>query len=99
MAAITCIRYAGDIQGDPVVEPILSADALVYRGTAELDGNAQQKTSVTINTVYSESVFLGDLISVADPNQPLPFKAKVVGMSIDLSHGSATQTFTLERPI
>lgn len=99
MATIQVIRGDGSREGQDIFEPILSDTVLLTRGTAEIDANSTQFNDVTLSIVYREGVRLGQLVQVSDPLSPNGYRAKITGISFDLTHGDASMTLNLARPV
>jgi hypothetical protein len=68
MSSIEVYRGAGDIMGEPIIEPILSADALLVRGRAEMDQHAHPVMSIDVDAVFRAGLRVGQLCALADPS-------------------------------
>lgn len=92
--------YRGDglRPGAPVVELMLSDDALLARGRAELDANAHAFNQTTVGLVFRPNLRLGQLVHTPDPTNAAAQCAKVTGISIDIRHADITTTLNLEQP-
>ena len=96
---IEVYRYLGDKQGDPIVEPLIPETMLVERGRYEMDKQAQQINSITCNIAYRGGLKLGQLLAIPDPSSSSMAKAKLTGISLSFTNGSAQQTLTMEKPV
>ena len=92
--------YRGDglRAGVPIVEPLLSDSALIQRGRAEMDQNAQPLNVRELDLFFRPGIRPGQLLSVEDPATGDLARGKVTGMSITLSRANLTYAVTLEEP-
>lgn len=95
---IEVYRGDGARLGVPIVEPLLSDDALIHRGRAEMDANAHQMTRVELDIAFRPGLRLGQIVSVVSPASGGAFRGKIIGIQITSSHGQITQRITVERP-
>ena len=84
--------------GQPIVEPLLSDDALIQRGTAEMDANAHAFNQVEMAVVFRPGFRLGQIIEATDPSTARPYRAKVTGIQISVSQAAIDLHLTLEQP-
>ena len=97
--SVEVFRGAGDKQGDPVIQPLLNEASLVVLGKHLMDANAQPFSKITADISYRGGLKLGDLVSIPNPSTSAQMKAKIVGLSLTFSNGSAHQSLILERPL
>ena len=92
--------YRGDglREGEPIVEPLLSDEALLHRGVAEMDANAHAFNRIEMAVVYRPGVRLGQIIEATDPSTPHAYRAKVTGIQITVSEAAIDAQLTLEQP-
>ena len=67
MSVIEVYRGDGLRSGAPIVETLLSDDALLARGIAEMDRNAHAVNQVDMEVVFRPGLRLGQLIEANDP--------------------------------
>jgi hypothetical protein len=96
---IECYRNAGDRVGAPIIELMLSDDALIHRGRAEMDANAHELNRTSLSIVPRNGVRLGQIIEASDPSSATPYRGKITGMSISISDADVTQVINIEVPI
>ncbi len=92
--------YRGDglREGAPIVEPLLSDDALVHRGVAEMDAHAHAFNQVELNVVFRPGFRLGQIVEATDPSTASPYRAKVTGIQITVSEAAIDTQLNLEQP-
>lgn len=92
--------YRGDGQriGQPTVEPLLSDDALIHRGTAEMDANAHAFNQAEMAVVFRPGFRLGQIVEATDPSTARPYRAKLTGIQITVSEAAIETHLTLEQP-
>ncbi len=92
--------YRGDglRVGSPIVEPLLSNDALLHRARAEMDANAHAFNSVQMDVVFRPGMRLGQMVESTDPTTARPFRAKVTGIQIRVTQAAIDMTVDLEQP-
>lgn len=92
--------YRGDGQRprQPIVEPLLSDEALLDRGVAEMDANAQPFGRVEMAVVFRPGLRLGQLIEAADPSTARPYRAKITGIGITVTAANIDTRLILEQP-
>lgn len=92
--------YRGDglREGTPIVEPLLSDEALIPRGTAEMDANAHAFNQIEMAVVFRPGFRLGQIIEATDPSSATPYCAKVTGIQISVSQAAIDLHLTLEQP-
>lgn len=95
---IEVYRGLGAREGTPVIEPLLSDDALIHRGTAEMDANAHAFNRVEMDVVFQPGFRLGDLVEATDPSTASPYRAKVTGIQITVSEAAIEMRLNLEQP-
>lgn len=95
---IEVYRDDGLRSGDPIVEPLLSDDALIHRGTAEMDANAHAINYVEMDVVFRPGIRLGQIVEAIDPATAHPYRAKVTGIQIVVSAANIETRLTLEQP-
>ena len=92
--------YRGDglREGTPLVEPLLSDDALVQRGVAEMDAHAHAFNRVEMAVVFRPGFRLGQIVEATDPSTASPYRAKVTGIQITVSQAAIETHLNLEQP-
>lgn len=92
--------YRGDglREGPPIVEALLSDDALIQRGMAEMDVNAQAFKHVEMAVVFRPGFRLGQIVEATDPSTARPYRAKVTGIQITVSETAIDARLNLEQP-
>lgn len=98
MSVIEVYRGDGTRQGSPIVEPLLSDEALRQRGIAEMDANAHANNRVELSVVFRPGFRLGQLIAATDPSTATPYRAKITGIAITVSEALIETRLTLEQP-
>jgi hypothetical protein len=95
---IEVYRGLGSRQGSPIIEPLSSDEALIQRGIAEMDANAQAFNRVDMAVVFRPGLRLGQIIEASDPSSATPYRAKITGISISVSEALIETNLTLEQP-
>ncbi len=95
---IEVYRDDGLHEGAPIVEPLLSDEALLQRGVAEMDAHAHACNRVDLEVVFRPGFRLGQLVEVSDPSCARPYRAKVIGIQITVSVASIETRLNLEQP-
>ena len=95
---IEVYRDDGTREGSPIVEPLLSDDALIQRGVAEMDANAHACNQIEMAVVFRPGFRLGQIIEATDPSTARPYRAKVTGIQITVSEAAIDANLTLEQP-
>lgn len=95
---IEVYRGLGSRPGTPIIEPLLSDDALIQRGIAEMDANAHAFNRVEMAVVFRPGLRLGQIIEASDPSSATPYRAKITGISISVSEALIETNLTLEQP-
>ena len=98
MSVIEVYRGDGQRQGSPIVEPLLSDEALRQRGIAEMDANAHADNRVELSVVFRPGFRLGQLIEATDPSTAIPYRAKITGIAITVSEALIETRLNLEQP-
>jgi hypothetical protein len=98
MSVIEVYRGDGARQGSPIIEPLLSDDALRLRGLAEMDANAHANNRVELSVVFRPGLRLGQLIAATDPSAAIPYRAKITGIAITVSEALIETRLMLEQP-
>jgi hypothetical protein len=98
MSVIEVYRGDGLRPGTPIVETLLSNDALLARGIAEMDRSAHAVNQVEMEVVFRPGLRLGQLIEANDPASPTPYRAKITGIHIVISEALIETRLTLEQP-
>ncbi len=95
---IEVYRGDGQREGSPITEPLLSDEALIQRGIAEMDAHAQAMNQVELSVVFRPGLRLGQLVEVSDPTMATPYRAKIIGIQITLNGDDIDTRLTLEQP-
>ncbi len=92
--------YRGDglREGTPIIELLLSDDALLQRGVAEMDAHAHAFNQVEMDVVFRPGLRLGQIVEATDPSTASPYRAKVTGIQITVTEASIETTLNLEQP-
>lgn len=92
--------YRGDGQreGTPIVELLLSDEALLQRGVAEMDAHAHAFNQVEMEVVFRPGFRLGQIVEATDPSTALPYRAKITGIQIKVSEAAIETRLNLEQP-
>lgn len=92
--------YRGDgaRTGAPIVEPLLSDDALIARGEAEMDANAHAFNRIDMDVVFRPGIRLGQIVEASDPSTAKAYRAKVTGIQITVSEAAIDTQINLEQP-
>jgi len=98
MSVIEVYRGDGQRQGSPIVEPMLSDEALRQRGIAEMDANAHADNRLELAVVCRPGFRLGQLIEATDPSTAIPYRAKITGIAITVSEALIETRLNLEQP-
>jgi hypothetical protein len=95
---IEAYRSDGRRMGSPVVEPLLSDSALIFRGSAEMDAHAHQINQISMSVVFRPGFRLGQIVEATDPSSSAPYRAKLTGIQITVSEALIETQLTLEQP-
>lgn len=95
---IEVYRGDGTREGPPVIEPLLSNDALIHRGVAEMDANAHAFNRIDMAVVFRPGFRLGQIIEATDPSTASPYRAKITGIQITVTDATIETHLTLEQP-
>jgi len=92
--------YRGDglRVGPPITESLLSDEALLQRGIAEMDAHASAFNHIEMEVVFRQGVRLGQLIEVSDPSDAHAYRAKVTGVQISVTQAEIQMRLNLEQP-
>ena len=92
--------YRGDglREGAPIIEPLLSDEALLQRGVAEMDAHAQAFNQVELEVVFRPGLRLGQIVEATDPSSARPYRAKVTGIQISVTEAAIEMRLNLEQP-
>jgi hypothetical protein len=95
---LSVYRGDGAREGMPIVEPLLSDEALLHRGVAEMDAHAAPFNQVEMAVAFRPGLRLGQIVEATDPSAATPYRAKVTGIQITVTEASIDTTVTLEQP-
>lgn len=95
---IEVYRGDGAQQGPPIIESLLSDDALLQRGMAEMDAHAHAFERIEMSVVFRPGLRIGQLIEAADPGSIQACRAKITGISITVTPALIDTRLTLEQP-
>jgi len=98
MSVIEVYRGDGLREGAPIVEPLLSDEALIQRGIAEMDAHAHACNRVEMAVVFRPGFRLGQIVEASDPSTASPYRAKVTGIAIRVAEGVIDTRLDLEQP-
>ena len=92
-------RYAGDIRGDDIVDPLLSElSVALARGRSKLDESALPQQPVELTVRYRPGLRLGQLIEAHDRMQGVSWRGKIAGISHRISNGQVYTVLETIRP-
>ena len=98
MPSIIVVRNAGDLQGEDIVDALLSTVPVqLARGQAELDAHSSTPQSVSLDVVFRTGLELGQLAEVHDAMQGTSYRGKITGISHRINNGAVTTLLDLER--
>lgn len=95
---LSVYRGDGSREGTPIVESLLSDEALIQRGVAEMDAHAAPFNQVEMAVVFRPGLRLGQIVEATDPSAATPYRAKVTGIQITVTEASIETRLTLEQP-
>lgn len=95
---IEVYRGDGAREGLPISEPLLSDDALIHRGVAEMNANAHAFNRVEMVVVFRPGFRLGQIVEATDPSTASPYRAKITGIQITVSEAAIETHLSLEQP-
>ena len=98
MSVIEVYRGDGSNQGAPIVEPLLSDDALLQRGIAEMNANSHAFNRVEMGVVFRPGFRLGQIVESTDPSTAIAYRAKVTGIEITVAEALIETRLNLEQP-
>ena len=92
--------YRGDglREGPPIIETLLSDEALLQRGVAEMDAHAHAFNQVELEVVFRPGLRLGQIVEATDPSSARPYRAKVTGIQISVIEAAIEMRLNLEQP-
>lgn len=92
--------YRGDglRSGAPIIEPLLSDEALLQRGIAEMDRHAHAFNQIELDVVFHPGLQLGQRVEALDPSTAYPYRAKIIGLEIQVTEANIQTRLTLEQP-
>lgn len=98
MITVKRLNTAGDIPGEPIVDPLIGKNIPAMIATAQaVLGDGYGLKSVQITVPY-QSLYIGDLVRVADSTQGAPYIGMVASLSIECSSGKSVLQLTLLKP-
>lgn len=95
---LSVYRGDGSREGTPIVEPLLSDEALLQRGLAEMDAHAHAFNQIELEVVFRSGLRLGQIVETTDPSASTPYRAKVTGIQITVTEAAIDTRVTLEQP-
>lgn len=99
---IVVIRAPGNIQGEDIIEPLLSTEqAGVSRGRAELDARSTVMEEVQMDVVYRANLVPGQLVKVVDALQGTAWYGKIKAVQHRINNAaspSVISSLTIEHP-
>ncbi len=92
--------YRGDglREGMPLVEPLLSDEALLQRGIAEMDAHAHAFNQIEMEVVFRPGFRLGQIVEATDPSTARAYRAKITGIQISVTEAAIDTRINLEQP-
>ncbi len=97
MPSIIAVRDAGDLQGEDIVDALLSTVTVqLERGRAELDAHSTIPQSVSLGVVFRTGLELGQLAEVHDAMQGKSYRGKITGISHRIDNGAVTTLLDIE---
>ena len=98
MTDIIVRRFAGDRQGDDIVDGLLSTTAAAQnRGRNELDEQSISKSPIRYQMVHRAGVRLGQLVEVNDSLEGATFRGKITDITHRIQPTAAVTELTIER--
>lgn len=97
MITVKRLNTAGDIPGEPIVDPLIGKNVPVMIATGQASlGDGYGLISVSITIPY-QAILVGDILKVIDGTQGKPYMCLVTGISIDCSDGKSLLNLTVLR--
>lgn len=92
--------YRGDglRPGQPIVEPLLSDDALIHRGRAEMEAHAEPVDAVDITILPRPGLRLGQRVSYLDAASGRLVDARITGIELHADGDTLLTRLSLEKP-
>jgi hypothetical protein len=92
--------YRGDglREGTPLAEPLLSDEALLQRGIAEMDAHAHAFNQIEMEVVFRPGFRLGQIVEATDPSTASAYRAKITGIQISVTEAAIDTRISLEQP-
>lgn len=97
MITVKRLDTAGDIPGEPIVDPLVGKNvpAMIATGQASL-GDGYGLISVAITIPY-QPILVGNILQIIDGTQGRPYRCLVTGIAIDCSDGKSLLNLTVLR--
>jgi len=90
MISVIVERAPGDKQGDPISNPLITADNVaIEHGRNEIDSNFSSRETVSSNGPYLQNMRQGRILEVADSEQ-LTWRGIIRTCSINITAGKNT---------
>lgn len=98
---IVVIRDSGDIEGEPIVDPLIgSIPCALQRGRNVLDGATRLVTVVDIEQIYDGSFRMGQIHQREDYTMSAIFpKSKITGITHTVSKNSEVDALSIDTTI
>lgn len=98
MVDIVVRRFAGDREGDDIVDGLLSTIPVAQnRGRNELDEQSISKSPIRYQMVFRAGVRLGQLVEVNDSLEGATFRGKIADITHRIQPTAAVTELTIER--
>lgn len=99
MTDIFVQRGAGDLQGEDIVDPLITTIGVaIQRGRNELDERASAMQEVEVETVFRAGVRAGQLARFFDIQRGETWFGKITGVTHRVGGGEVTTTLQVRRP-
>lgn len=97
---IEVMRYAGSHVGDSILEPLLSDDALAFRGRQEMDARAQPWVEHAAAVPWRDELPApGTLVEFTHGVTGQRLRAKVTGIELVMRDGKVETNISMEQPL
>lgn len=67
MPSVIVTRFEGDVQGEPIVEPLAASEsALIQRGRREIEELSLDSVEIPVVVPYNKDVKIGSLVGIIE---------------------------------
>ncbi len=100
MVDITVYRGDGDKCMDTIVDALLTTEAAaLYRGTQEMDENAQEYMTVDMTTLHRDGIEMANCLRIAEHVQAPYLYSKITDISYSVDNQNVTVKINTRRPL